>query len=331
MLTGRDLDDLRYKYYRDSWQKLPDFSLVKHEDEGKLAGNLFDLSPRTRDEAFGFVFEGTLIVPETGSYTFFLDSDDGSRLTIAGNKVLEYDGIHGTGKEKQAAVTLNQGRLPIKLEYFQNVHGLGLTVAWSGPGFERRPLSAANGEPPADLAALLTKEGPRVLGQEQMAEYKKLKRTLAALKTVSGVDMALCVTEAGPKAPDTFILVRGNPHVPGDKVEPGFPEVISKANPVLTLPPPGSKTSGRRSVLADWIASKDNPLTARVIVNRVWQYHFGRGIVRSSNDFGLQGMQPTHPELLDWLAAEFMAEGWHFKALHRLILTSNAYRMSSTG
>ncbi len=330
-LAGRDLDDLRYKYYRDSWQKLPDFSVLKHEDEGKLPGNLFDLSPRTRDEAFGFVFEGTLIVPETGSYTFFLDSDDGSRLTIAGKKVLEYDGIHGTGKVKKATVTLDQGRLPIKLEYFQNLTDLGLAVAWSGSGFERRSLSAVSKNAPADFAALFAKEGARVLGAERMAEYKKLKKSLASQKNTDGMDMALCVTEAGPNAPETHILLRGNPNVPGEKVEPGFPEVISKTNPIFSKLPADAKTSGRRIVLADWIVSKDNPLSARVIVNRVWQNHFGRGIVRSPNDFGFQGTRPTHPELLDWLASEFMANEWHFKALHRLILTSNTYQMSSKG
>src|SRR5262249_9048782 len=93
----------------------------------------------------------------------------------------------------------------------------------------------------------------------------------------------------------------------------------------------GARTSGRRRVLADWIASPENPLTARVMANRVWQYHFGRGIVRSASNFGLHGDRPTHPELLDWLAAEFVPRGWRLKALHRLILTSNAYRMSSHG
>ncbi len=84
-------------------------------------------------------------------------------------------------------------------------------------------------------------------------------------------------------------------------------------------------------MLANWIATKENPLTARVMVNRLWQHHFGRGIVRSPNDFGLQGSRPTHPELLDWLASEFTDHGWRLKAMHRLILTSNAYQMSSRG
>src|SRR6476660_4645391 len=141
------------------------------------------------------------------------------------------------------------------------------------------------------------------------------------------VDMALCVVEGGPKAPDAFLLIRGNPHVPGDKVAPGYPTVFNIPDPPDAKPI--GKSSGRRTVLANWIASKDNPMTARVMVNRIWQHHFGRGIVRSPNDYGLQGTRPTHPELLDWLASEFADKGWSMKAMHRLILTSNAYRMSS--
>jgi hypothetical protein len=95
-----------------------------------------------------------------------------------------------------------------------------------------------------------------------------------------------------------------------------------------TFPSPGEHTSLRRLTLAKWIASPSNPLTARVIVNRVWQFHFGEGIVRTPSDFGVQGEKPTHPELLDWLADWFVREGWSIKKLHRLILTSNTYRMS---
>jgi hypothetical protein len=144
-------------------------------------------------------------------------------------------------------------------------------------------------------------------------------------------DTALCVTEAGCQAPETFVLLRGNPHVKGEKVEPAFPQIFGSPAPVLPTPLQDARTTGRRLVLANWIASKDNQLTARVLANRIWQYHFGRGIVRSPSNFGLQGDKPTHPELLEWLAAEFVAQGWRLKPLHRLILTSNAYRMSSRG
>ena len=125
--------------------------------------------------------------------------------------------------------------------------------------------------------------------------------------------------------------MRGNPHVPGDKVEPGFLQVLGDNATVIPTPDPGAKTSGRRRALADWIASPDNPLTARVLANRLWQHHFGRGIVRSPNNFGLQGDKPTHPELLDWLADELIRGGWRLKPLHRAIMTSNAYKMSSHG
>jgi hypothetical protein len=129
--------------------------------------------------------------------------------------------------------------------------------------------------------------------------------------------------------PETHLLIRGSPHVPGAKVEPGFPQVLGARDPQIPQPGADVKTSGRRGVLADWIAAKDNRLTARVMVNRLWQHHFGRGIVASTNDFGKFGTPPTHPELLDWLASEFMEGGWHVKRMHKLILMSSAYQMSS--
>ena len=108
-----------------------------------------------------------------------------------------------------------------------------------------------------------------------------------------------------------------------------FPSILDDANAEIPVPYKTSKSSGRRRVLAEWLASADNPMTARVMVNRIWQYHFGRGIVRSSNDFGLQGDDPTHPDLLNWLAHKFVESGWDIKAMHRLIMSSDAYQRSS--
>jgi hypothetical protein len=96
----------------------------------------------------------------------------------------------------------------------------------------------------------------------------------------------------------------------------------------IAFDPPGPHTSRRRLGLARWVASPDNPLTARVIVNRVWMYHFGEGLVRTPGDLGTRGERPTHPELLDWLAGWFVEHGWSLKALHRLIVTSSTYKMS---
>ena len=129
---------------------------------------------------------------------------------------------------------------------------------------------------------------------------------------------------SGPPA-RTFLLERGELSNPGEEVQPGFP-VILTAGRQAAAPVRGT---GRRAALADWVASRDNPLTARVLVNRVWQHHFGRGLVPTPSDFGVRGQPPTHPELLDWLAAEFVDGGWSSKRLHRLLLTSAAYRQSS--
>jgi hypothetical protein len=133
--------------------------------------------------------------------------------------------------------------------------------------------------------------------------------------------------EDGPRAPVTRILRRGIPRQAGKAVEPALPAVLAARQ--LPGPTPLKHSAGRRLWLAKWIASLDNPLTARVITNRVWQWHLGRGLVATSNDFGLAGEQPTHPELLDWLAAELVQSGWSLKHLHRLIVNSATYQTSS--
>ena len=142
------------------------------------------------------------------------------------------------------------------------------------------------------------------------------------------VDRVMCVTEHGPHSRPTNVLIRGNAAVEGDVVEPGFISVLSPPKPEIKTPKNGRST-GRRLALAKWITSPDNPLTARVMVNRIWQYHFGNGIVRSSNDFGFQGEKPSHPQLLDYLAKTFVEKGWRMKELHRLIMNSQTYKQSN--
>ena len=121
--------------------------------------------------------------------------------------------------------------------------------------------------------------------------------------------------------PDSHILLRGEFKQKGEKVTPGFPAALGDGSAV--------DITQRRKALAEWLTSANHPLLARVMVNRIWQGHFGRGLVATSNDFGRQGDAPTHPELLDWLASEFAANGYSMKAMHRLILLSNTYQMSS--
>jgi hypothetical protein len=154
--------------------------------------------------------------------------------------------------------------------------------------------------------------------REQISQEKQSKK--------AHLPQGYFLYEPAPQPPATHLLLRGKAARPGPKVEPGVPAVLVSRQPVF--PPPGKFTSLRRLTLARWLASAENPLTARVIVNRVWQWHFGEGLVRTPSDFGTAGDRPSHPELLDWLAHRFVEDGWSLKRLHRLILTSNTYRMS---
>jgi hypothetical protein len=129
--------------------------------------------------------------------------------------------------------------------------------------------------------------------------------------------------------PPSYFLIRGDPESRGSLMQPGFISIVTYGNPPVEDPPANGRTSGRRRALAEWLGSPENPLTARVIVNRIWSHHFGTGIVASLDNFGKMGQPPTHPELLDWLAVEFMERGWSMKQMHRLIMTSEAYQMSS--
>jgi hypothetical protein len=183
---------------------------------------------------------------------------------------------------------------------------------------------------PAEIAAL----------QERDRKIDGLRRQTNALSDVDieqGVQklreltpdlpQAYFLNEPSPSAPPTHILLRGSPARHGAEVSPAVPAVLVRKQP--EFPEASSRTTQRRLGLARWLASPENPLTARVIVNRVWQQHFGAGLVRTPSDFGIMGEVPTHPELLDWLADWFTHEGhWSFKSLHQLILTSNTWRMS---
>lgn len=326
-----DFDSLKFSYYRDTWEKLPDFSTLKPETTGDVPSKAFDISLADREDAFGFVFEGVLNVPADGEYRFSLDSDDGSRLTIDGQMIVEHDGIHGTGKPQRRQIVLTKGQKPIRLEYFQQNYGKGLIVSWAGPGFERRMLSKSDQEAErVDIERLISSRGEELLGKEAVREFRDRKREQNELRGRQvPADYALIVKEFGSQGREMFLLERGNPNSPGDKIEPAFPEILDTSVPEMPKMASDASTSGRRRILADWIASDKNILTARVMVNRVWQHHFGRGIVRTPNNFGGLGTPPTHPELLDWLAVDLMENDWRLKQLHRKILLTSVYQMSS--
>lgn len=189
------------------------------------------------------------------------------------------------------------------------------TVASSN---DRTPIAEAVGDPFAFLDSLPPDLMPvaRELKQK-MAEVRERMNQLQ-----SAMPVAYVGTFTAPSA--THRLYRGDPMAPREAVVPDAIRVISS----LGLPG-DAKEQERRLALARWFASRDNPLTARVLVNRVWHYHFGTGIVATPSDFGANGVPPTHPELLDWLASRFMDNDWSIKWLHRTIVLSNTYRQSS--
>ena len=183
-------------------------------------------------------------------------------------------------------------------------------------------LGAAVAVKPGDIAAALDEPA-----RNAVAEREQKVASLSASKKSYGKIQA--VWDVGP-APAVYLYRRGGYETPGAAVEPAFPAVLTDNTAKAVQPAaPGGATSGYRTALAHWLTRPDHPMTARVIVNRVWQQYFGRGIVSTPDNFGRSGALPTHPELLDWLAREFIESGWRFKTLHRLILNSAVYRQSS--
>jgi hypothetical protein len=176
---------------------------------------------------------------------------------------------------------------------------------------------------------------PGVLYQYNQAaadDLKKYDERIAQERAKKPVEEFLrTLQEPANHTPETKLFYRGDYRQPKQTIAPAALTVLSPNDSPHAFPPKaeGLPTTGRRLAFARWLTSRENPLTARAIVNRVWLHHFGRGLVDTPSDFGRLGTKPTHPELLDWLADEFMASGWSLKHLHRLILLSTAYRESS--
>jgi hypothetical protein len=167
----------------------------------------------------------------------------------------------------------------------------------------------------------------RVAQSRRIAE---LRARLAALKAeVPREPLAQCLVDTASEPRLMHRLLRGDPRMPAEGVSPGVIAALEAPPASFLTPAKGAAGTGRRLALARWIASADNPLTARVMVNRLWQHHFARGLVETPSNFGKAGARPTHPELLDWLACEFVARGWSLKAMHRLMMTSATYRQRS--
>lgn len=183
----------------------------------------------------------------------------------------------------------------------------------------------------------LAAEGERYLEPrdvDQVAELLRERDKLSQLPVVEPYP-ALVVSENGRESPAQHVMLRGSAHALGDVVEPGVPVVLSHTNSVTTAPWESasveSPSTGRRLAFARWLVGDGNFLTARVMANRLWQFHFGRGLCRSAGDFGRLGEKPTHAALLDHLATELIRRHWSLKEMHRYLMTSRAYQMNSVG
>lgn len=300
-----------------SWRPAPDF----------VDGAVYGLP----DGAYTTYFAREVTAASPRRMTLSLGSDDAIKLWCNGELLLANDVRRGAKPDQERVeLALRSGRNDLLIKVV-NTGGLG--------GAYFRVVDETLGDLPADVARALATEPfqrqdehrralrahfrrehqPAFALREQL--YDRLQREIAAIE---GASLNVSVMDELPaeKRRTTRILARGDYQTPGAAVTAGTPAF---------LPPLKAGEAPSRLDLARWLTSGDNPLVARVAVNRAWQTFFGRGLVSTSENFGRQGEAPSHPLLLEWLAGRFVQSGWDLKALHRLIVTSATYRQASGG
>ncbi len=259
-----------------------------------------------------------VIAPAAGSYDLRLGSDDAIKVWVDGKPAVATKAARGLAADSDAAkIAWTQGESTLLIKIVNGAGEDGTFVGFGGPDAKRLARArdlAKLPNPGAELRETYLALGPST---PLSTNYRKTKEALAAQE--AEIPMTY-VAEEMPKPRETFLLRRGEYNLPGPRVERAIPSVFG------TLPKTGRND---RLALARWIVDPKNPLAARVVVNRIWQQHFGTGLVRSSEDFGSRGDWPTNPALLDYLACRFVQDGWSVKRLTRLILTSAAYRQSA--
>ena len=213
-----------------------------------------------------------------------------------------------------------------------------LQIAWRTPEEQRTPGQRLNVRQiqrtlrdDAASMKITPKDVQSRMSEEERRRQQELVAQIEALEKQKPkpYPTARAIGEDGPQARASYFLRRGSVDQKGTLMTPGVLSVASEDEYAFPTPPANARSSWRRRGFAEWLVSPRNPLTARVMINRIWQHHFGEGIVRTPSNFGKMGEPPSHPELLDWLALEFIERGWSMKQMHRLMMTSEAYRMSS--
>ena len=213
-----------------------------------------------------------------------------------------------------------------------------LQAAWKTPVAQRtegQRLNAAQIERTLQMdslrAKITEKDTVALMPDDVRRKHAEVKHQIEGVEAQKPKPYATAraIAEAGREARPSYFLHRGSIDAKGSPMTAGVLSVATEGEYEFPAPPPDAKSSWRRRGFAEWLVSPDNPLTARVMVNRLWQHHFGEGLVRTPSNFGRMGQPPSHPELLDWLALEFVDRGWSLKSMHRLMLTSEAYQMAS--
>jgi mono/diheme cytochrome c family protein len=213
-----------------------------------------------------------------------------------------------------------------------------MQIAWRTPAEQRTPGQRLNVQQikktleDDTLSQKLTeKDIVARMSADDKRKHQELSEQIRALEKQKPkpYPTTRAIGEGGMKPGPTYFLHRGMPEAKGPAVTPGVLSVISETDYEFPTPPANAKSSHRRRGLAEWLVSRQNPLTARVMVNRLWQHHFGEGIVRTPSNFGKLGEPPMHQAVLDSLAVEFVERGWSIKQMHRLMMTSRVYQMAS--
>ncbi len=287
-------------------------------------------------------------IPQADYYrlqAFFTPAVFRRDLPIAGK---EQQAAHDAARKEYDALTqpLRDELKTLEAPYRSKLHAAKLAkladeaqAAHQTPAEQRTPKQSELVEKTNRLLVINSQEIEKAFGDEDRARHKALSDQLKQFDARKPAPLPVAMGLKDGPAAKTFLLERGELGERanrGDEVQAGFPIVTLPGHrPIPAKTAPASDhTTGRRTALANWIASAENPLTARVFVNRLWQHHFGRGIVATPSDFGLRGARPTHPELLDWLSLEFMSPAqpqaaWCVKRMHKLMLMSATYQQST--
>jgi len=261
-------------------------------------------------------------------------ADDNIRM-ISDRETVEYKAKLAVWEEKTKDIRAEVAKLlePVKQKQYKELfdkYPTEIQDAITKKPSERNPFEWQMYYKAKPYLEFDDESSAKLLKGEAKAQYASLKAQLDKFNDIYPGEMptGIGMRDVSKEAPKTFVLKGGAYDSPADEVQPGVLSILDP-NPAQLPDVAGQPTTGRRTALANWLTDPKNPLTARVIVNRIWHYHFGEGIVATPSDFGVMGQRPTNPELLDWLAAEFVSSGWDVKHIHKLIVMSNTYQESS--